>query len=114
MSKKRKKIKPNKRKGSVHDRLMDKVYQRLEDSGIFAILEKNLEYREGSKVIGEVDVLAYDASTNTWYFYEVKSNVSVEMVKKAKKQYERYCKAHKDRTVLGFFVSQDNLEFRLK
>lgn len=95
-----------KSKGGIHDHVVKAVINRLESSGRYDWIEHHMDYRVGP-VCGEVDVLAYIAATNTYHFYEIKSNNSYHLCKKADKQFNRYHQSHPNDTIKGVLVIPD-------
>ncbi len=88
-----------------HQEIIDYLVERLEESGRYESIETHVRYHRRAKR-GEVDVLAFHASSNTFHFYEVKCNSSLKVHPlSAQGQYERYCRAFPKRNVKGIRFS---------
>jgi len=88
-----------------HQKIIDYLVERLEESGRYDSIETHVMYHHRAKK-GEIDVLAFCASSDTFHFYEVKCNNSLKINPlSAQGQYERYCHAFPKRKVKGIYFS---------
>ena len=80
-----------------HDRIVNKLEEKLRRYDTYSIIEKFVEY-ESIGLKGEVDILTYDAKNDYWHFYEVKCR---KRHTKATEQYERFKQAHPQLKTMG-------------
>ena len=98
---------------SKHEGIVDLLEEKLSKKRYYDYVGSHLEYRisiKGEPFAGEVDVFAFNAKTNIYYFFEVKCTNSEKHYRKALKQYTCYCRAHPHQKVIGVFVSLKNKE----
>lgn len=91
-------------KKNKHDTILNLLVDRLVKTGKYDFIFKNYEYKIG-KLVGEVDVLAFDMEKNRVRFYEVKSNDSRKAYDKAFLQFYRFKKAYNNLNVKGVYVT---------
>jgi len=72
---------------SKHDSITQNLEQRLLSHLDYTY--SGVEYFNGNNAVGEIDLLGYDKTNSTLYIYEVKSNPSIQLKIKAKKQLKR-------------------------
>ena len=81
------------RTNRTHDRFIDDLVERLEISGRYDTIERNIEYA-GRRVAGELDVYT-TCVVGPWYnvyhhYYEVKSNGTQQNIRHGKSQIRRW------------------------
>jgi len=86
----------------VHNLIIDQLAKLLEETGQYQRVEKKVEY-EINGLKGEVDVLGI-ISENKVHFFEVKCHRHYQRYIDATNQYYRYCRAHPDKQVWGFYI----------
>ena len=55
-----------------HNQLLEDTIKRLEASGRYEHIAWNIEYHDGDRVAGEIDIWA-TTHDNRWHLYEIKS-----------------------------------------
>ena len=88
----------------LHDRLVRKLVNELEDKHWFDRINYFMEYKR-NKFSGEVDVLAYKREENMYYFFEVKCSYEHDKIRKARKQYYRFKKAFPELKTRGILYT---------
>jgi RecB family endonuclease NucS len=90
-----------------HDSIVSRLENILTSRGFDC--QTHIEYSEKDSV-GEIDLFAIDDSfPPKYYFYEVKSHLSKDSLRCAKKQYKRYLRTYdlSRQDVQGFFYSSE-------
>ena len=103
--------------GNPHNILVDELELFLFNTMGYDRFSKFMAY-DCKGHAGEVDLLAimygFGKLPNSYDFYEVKSNLNVKSLKRAKEQFSRYMLAFPGQDVRGFLYSSDRIIRRLK